>query len=168
MTQKPHLLIPTLVFCLCAGCATNPITGKQEFMLIPEEQDIRIGQKYAPEIEKQMGGRIANDALQNYINSVGQKVANVSHRRSWQYHFTALEDDMINAFALPGGYIFITKGMLKQLTTESQLAGILAHETAHVVARDTAVLMSREIGIGILLSALLKAKFSQYCPFKFF
>ena len=120
-----------------------------------EQQDVTIGKKYAPELEKQMGGKIESAALQYYVNSVGQKVANVSHRRSWNYQFVALEDDMINAFALPGGYIFITKGMLRKLTTESQLASILAHETAHVVARDTAALMSREIGIGILLSAAM-------------
>src|SRR4030042_519445 len=108
-----------------------------------------------------MGGRIADEALQNYINSVGQKVAKVSHRRDWDYHFVALDYDMVNAFALPGGYIFITKGMLKELTTESQLASVLAHETAHVVARDTAVLMSREIGIDILMAAAVSEKTSS-------
>ena len=161
MSQKLRFLAVSFILFLSAGCAVNPITGEEEFMLMGEEQDVAIGKKYAPELEKQMGGRIANDALQNYINSVGQKVANVSHRRSWQYQFTALEDDMINAFALPGGYIFITKGMLKHLTTESQLASILAHETAHVVARDTAALMSREIGIGILLSAAVSDSTSR-------
>jgi predicted Zn-dependent protease len=126
-----------------------------------EQQDVAIGKKYAPELEKQMGGKIKSAILQNYVNSVGQKVANVSHRRSWNYQFVALEDDTVNAFALPGGYIFITKGMLSKLTTESQLASILAHETAHVVARDTAALMSREIGIGILLSAAMSDSTSR-------
>lgn len=155
MSQKSRFLAVSFILFLSAGCAVNPITGEEEFMLMGEQQDVAIGKKYAPELEKQMGGKIDNASIQNYVNSVGQKVANVSHRRSWNYQFVALEDDMINAFALPGGYIFITKGMLSKLTTESQLASILAHETAHVVARDTAVLMSREIGISILLSAAI-------------
>jgi predicted Zn-dependent protease len=161
MSQKLSYLAVSLILLLSAGCAVNPITGEEEFMLMGEQQDVAIGKKYAPELEKQMGGKINNVALQNYVNSVGQKVANVSHRRSWNYQFVALEDDMINAFALPGGYIFITKGMLSKLTTESQLASILAHETAHVVARDTAALMSREIGIGILLSAAVSDSTSR-------
>jgi predicted Zn-dependent protease len=161
MSIKLKLLVVSLILILSAGCAVNPITGEEELMLMGEQQDVAIGKKYAPELEKQMGGKIANDALQNYVNSVGQKVASVSHRRSWQYHFTALDDDMVNAFALPGGYIFITKGMLNELTTESQLASVLGHEVAHVVARDTAALMSREIGIGILLSAAVSNSSSR-------
>lgn len=161
MSMKIRFLITGLILAICAGCAVNPITGKEELMLMTESQDLEIGQKYAPELEKQMGGRIADEALQNYINTVGQKVAKVSHRRSWEYHFTALDDDMVNAFALPGGYIFITKGMLKELTTEAQLASVLGHEVAHVVARDTAALMSREIGIDILLSAAVSENTSS-------
>ena len=161
MSEKLRLLTIGLLLCLGAGCAVNPITGEEELMFLPEEQDFAIGKKYAPELEKQMGGRINSGSLQNYVDTVGQKIARVSHRKSWEYHFVALNDDSVNAFALPGGYIFVTKGMLKQLTTESQLAAILAHETAHVVARDTAVLMSREIGIGILLSAVTSESTSR-------
>jgi len=123
-------------------------------MLISEQQDIEIGRKYAPEVEKQMGGRIANQALQNYIDRVGQRLARVSHRRNFQYHFAALNHESVNAFALPGGYVYITKGMLKKLTTEAQLAAILGHEITHIVARDVAAAMSREIGIELLLSAV--------------
>ena len=122
-------------------------------MLFPEHQDISIGRKYAPEVEKQMGGKIANENMQRYIDSVGQKIARVSHKPDLEYHFIALEHESINALALPGGYIFVTRGMLEKLKTETQLAGILAHEVTHVVARDGSVAMSREIGISILLSA---------------
>jgi predicted Zn-dependent protease len=161
MRQKIRFITICLFLGLYAGCAVNPITGKEELMLMSEEQDLQIGKKYAPELEKQMGGRLADEALQNYVNTVGQKVAKVSHRRSWEYHFVALDDDMVNAFALPGGYVFITKGMLKELKTESQLASVLAHETAHIVARDTAVLMSREIGIDILMAAAVSNRTSS-------
>jgi len=126
-------------------------------MFFPFEQDIELGRKYAPEVEKQMGGRIDNESLQSYVNSVGRKVARVSHMPDIEYHFVALNHDSLNAFALPGGYIFITRGMLEKLESEAQLAAILAHETAHVVARDTSNMMSKELGIGFLLAAVAAA-----------
>jgi predicted Zn-dependent protease len=154
MCGKIVLFIAVFLFFLVSGCAVNPITGEEQFMLIPESQELEIGQSYAPEIEKQMGGRIPNEAVQAYIDSVGQRVAHVSHRPDIQYHFTALDHKTINAFALPGGYIFITKGMLEKLNNESELAGVLAHETTHVVARHASEAMSRQIGIQLLLSAI--------------
>jgi len=149
------LLILAVGFCfVLSGCAVNPITGEERLMLIPPSQDIQIGRQYAPEVEKQMGGRIANPALQNYINSVGQRIARVSHEPDLEYHFVALNEESVNAFALPGGYVFITRGMLEKLASEAQLAGILAHETVHIVARHAAEQMSREIGMEIILTAI--------------
>lgn len=161
MCKKFGLLILGLSFWICSGCAVNPITGEEQFMLIAWQQEITIGEKYAPEIEKQLGGRIDNEILQKYIDSIGQKVARVSHKPRLEYHFAALGDKSVNALALPGGYIFITKGMLKELQTEAQLAAILAHETAHIVARHSSAAMSREIGISILLSAVTSKKTPQ-------
>ena len=161
MTGKLGLLILSLTSCLFIGCAVNPITGEEEFMLVPESQDIEIGRKYAPEIEKELGGKIENPGLQNYTDSVGQKIARISHRPDWEYHFVALKDDSLNAFALPGGYIFITKGMLEKLQTEAQLAAILSHETVHIVARDTANAMSNQIGLSLLLSAVTSGETSR-------
>jgi predicted Zn-dependent protease len=143
-------LLPVLL--LTTGCDTNPISGESQFMLFSEEQDIELGKSYAPEIEKEMGGKIQNLTLQNYINSVGLKVAAVSHRPYFDFHYTALEDDTVNAFALPGGYIYITRGMLEKLESEAQLAAILGHETTHVVARHSSAQISREIGIEVALS----------------
>ena len=153
MRLRPRFLILSCFLFLCSGCMDNPITGERELMFFPEEQDLEIGRAYAPEIEKQLGGRIKDEQLQNYINDIGQKISRYSHKPSWEYHFTVLNHDMVNAFALPGGYIFITRGMLEKLKTEAQLAGILAHETVHVVARDTSNAMSNQIGLGLLLSA---------------
>ena len=159
--NKLALVVFGLLLCICAGCAVNPITGQEELMLIPRNQDVLIGQKYAPEVEKQMKGRINNPVLQNYIDGVGQKIVRISHRPDLEFHFTAVEDKSLNAVALPGGYIFITRGMLESLQTEAQLASILAHEISHVIARDSAAAMSREIGIGILLSAATSEKTPQ-------
>jgi len=157
MSRKLGLVGLSLILCFCVGCSVNPITGQEEFMLFPENKDIEIGRKYAPEVEKQMGGKIENESLQRYIDNVGQKIARVCHRPDLEYHFTALDHESLNALALPGGYVFITRGMLEKLTTEAQLAGILGHEVTHVIARDSSAAMSREIGIGILLSAAASA-----------
>ena len=158
MVTKSRFFVWGIAFFVCAGCAVNPLTGESQLMLIPPEQDIAIGQQYAPEVEKQMGGRIPNDDLQRYVDNVGRKVSYFSQRADWDYHFVALQDKSVNAFALPGGYIFITKGMLKSLTTEAQLAAILGHETAHVVARHSSAAMSNQIGADIVLSAVLSEK----------
>jgi len=158
MAKKLPWLILALSLCFCTGCEVNPITGEEEFMLFPEQQDVALGRKYAPEVEKEMGGRIPDENLQNYVDRVGQRIVRVSHRRDFEYHFVALNHKSINALALPGGYVYITKGMLEKLTTEAQLAAVLSHEVAHIVARDVSALMSREIGIGILLSAVTSDK----------
>jgi len=146
------LFLPVLL--LAVSCATNPISGKSQLMLFSEDQDIELGKSYAPEIEKEMGGKIQNVTLQNYINSVGLKVAAVSQKPYFDFHYTALEDETVNAFALPGGYIYITRGMLEKLNSEAELASVLAHETTHVVARHSSAQISREIGIEVALSAV--------------
>jgi predicted Zn-dependent protease len=151
-----------LLFCLAlTGCATNLITGRDELMLIAEDQDFAIGKQYAPEVTRQMGGRIELPELQNYIDNVGQKIAAVCQRPQWQYHYVALNDNSVNAFALPGGYVFITKGMLEKLSSEAQLAAILGHETAHIVARHSSAQMSQQIGMEILLSAVTSERTPQ-------
>ena len=158
MLRRLGLPILSLFFCLSAGCVINPITGDEELMFLPEEQDAVIGGQYAPEVEKQMGGKIDNPQLQNYINSVGQKIVRVSHDRDFEYHFTAVNDKTVNAISLPGGYVFVTKGMLKNLDSEAQLASVLGHEIVHIVARDTTNMMSNQIGIEILLAAVTSEK----------
>ena len=155
---KSLAVISILSLFFLPACVTNPITGKDELMLFGENQDVEMGKKYAPEVEKQLGGRIENPALQNYIDSVGQKVAKASQKPNFEYHYVALNDKTVNAFALPGGYIFITSGLLKKLTSEAQLASVLAHETAHVVARDTMQSLSNEMGFELLLSAITTEK----------
>jgi len=155
------LLAAICGLCLPAGCAVNPITGEEELMLFPDQQDMAIGKQYAPEVEKQLKGRIEDLAVQNYIDSVGQKIARTGHRPDFDYHFVAVNDKSMNAMALPGGYIFVTKGMLLKLKSESQLAGVLAHEVVHVVARDTSNMMSKQIGMDILLGAAMSQTSSQ-------
>ncbi|MBN2020853.1 MAG: M48 family metalloprotease [Sedimentisphaerales bacterium] len=162
MLLKSAPFISICILLLSAGCAVNPITGGDELMFSGDyEQDIALGRQYAPEVEKQLKGKIDDIVIQNYMDSVGRKIVTVSHNPNFDFHFTAVNDKSINALALPGGHIFITKGMLLKLKSEAQLAGILAHETVHVVARDTANMMSREIGLNVLLVAVMSQTSSE-------
>jgi predicted Zn-dependent protease len=153
MRKRLLSILLGVVVCLPVGCATNPITGEDELMLFSEDDDVSLGRKYAPEIEKELKGKIDDPAIEAYINQVGQRIVQVSHKTPFQFHFAALNDEMVNAFALPGGYIYVTRGMLERIQTEAQLAAVLAHETVHVVARDVSNAMSNQIGLSLLLAA---------------
>jgi beta-barrel assembly-enhancing protease len=138
---------------LLLGCAINPITGQQDLMFFSPEKDVELGRKYAPYIEKEFGGRVPDENLQSYINQVGQKIARVCHRPDLSYSFVAVEEGGANAIAVPGGYVFITRGLLNVLQSEAQLAAVLGHEVAHIVARDTMAAISRQIGTNAILAA---------------
>ncbi len=161
MKRKLFLLFLFVTSSFTLGCAVNPVTGQKQLMFIPENQDVEIGRKYAPEIEKQLGGKIPDEYLQNYINRIGSELARKSHRPDWPYKFIALQDKSVNAFALPGGFVFITKGMLQKLQNEAQLSAILAHEIVHVVARHSSAAMSKQIGFNLLISAVSSEKTSE-------
>jgi len=142
-----------LAWAVLSGCAVNPVTGEQEMMFFGPEKDVELGRKYAPHIEKELGGRVPDENLQKYVDQIGQRIARVCHRPDLSYHFAVVEEGGTNAFAVPGGYVYITGGLLKELKSEAQLAAILGHEVGHVVARDTMVAMSRQIGATALLAA---------------
>lgn len=153
------LLILLTIFAF--GCASNPVTGENEISIIGEDRDVEIGLKYSKQLETQLGGKIADLQLQNYIDTVGQKLALVCHRPYLQYHYIACNDKVVNAYALPGGFVYITKGMLKNLTSEAQLAAILAHQTAHISSRDVIELMGNDMSIKLTSTFVLSKETSQ-------
>ena len=136
-----------------AGCAVNAVTGQEELMFFSDDKDVELGNKYAPQIEKALGGRFPDENLQNYVNRVGQRVVRFCHRPDIAYYFTVVDQRAVNAFAVPGGHVFITRGLLEKLDSEAQLAAILGHEVGHVVARDTMAALSRQIGMTALVAA---------------
>lgn len=119
---------------LTAGCAVNPATGQSDFVTMSEAQEVSVGRQAQAEVLQQYS--VVDDAaLQAYVNAVGQRVATHGHRPGLEYRFTVLDSPETNAFALPGGYIYITRGLLAYLNSEAELAAVLGHEVGHVTAR---------------------------------
>ena len=160
----PSLLVAVVMagFALCkyySTSSTNEITHKTQHIAISPEQEIALGLQSAPEMAQEMGGLSSNQEMSAVVKQVGQKVVrnSAASRTPYQYDFHLLADqNTINAFALPGGQVFITEGLLMRLTTdgrslnEDMLAGVLGHEIGHVVARHSAEKMAQmELAQGI-------------------
>jgi len=116
------------------ACAESPVTGQPELALITEADELRLGRDGDVEIRKQYGV-YPNTVLQAYVQQVGERMAARSHRPQLAYQFTVLDSAEVNAFALPGGYVYITRGLLAHLNSEGELAAVLGHEIGHVTAR---------------------------------
>lgn len=131
-----RLFLVALVFAVVQGCATNPVTGKSEIAL-SESWEAGVGPKYHQEIMK--GYQIYDDPeLQAYVNDIGQTLAAKSERPDLNWTFTLLDSPQVNAFAIPGGYVYVTRGIMAYMNRESHLAGVIGHEIGHVTARHGA------------------------------
>ena len=157
------LLLPvwTLALALLSGCGTqmvNPVTGKAERSVMDERSELAEGKKAHAEVLKEYG-IYPDPKLQAYVNSVGQKLASHSHRASITWTFTVLDSPEVNAFALPGGYVYITRGILAYMESEADMAGVIGHEIGHVTARHGAQRATRQqtAGLGVLAATVLGA-----------
>jgi len=135
------------------GCAVNPVSGESDFVLMSEDQEIAIGRENHAKIIKRYG-RYDNERLQTYVQKIGSELATNSHRTNLIFRFTVLDTNEINAFALPGGYIYITRGLIAYLANEAELAAVLAHEIGHVTARHAVRQHSAATATGILAAIL--------------
>jgi predicted Zn-dependent protease len=143
-------LIGLLLWIL--SCATNPVTGKQELMLLSEADEIKLGQETDLQVVREYG--IYEDPqLTAYLNGICQRLGEVSHRPHLTYHFKILDASVVNAFAAPGGYVYFCRGILATLNNEAELAGVMGHELGHINARHSAHQYSRaqlaQIGVGV-------------------
>jgi predicted Zn-dependent protease len=140
-------LIPLL---LLAGCAVNPATGKKQFMLVSESQELAMGKEYDQQVVTEMG-LYRDSALANYVESLGKRLAALSERPQLPWTFRLIDDPVVNAFAVPGGYIYVTRGILAQMESEAQLVSVLGHEIGHVTARHTAQQITQQqvLGLGL-------------------
>ena len=140
--------------CLISGCQNNPATGKNEFNLMSTDEEDKIGKKEHKRVLEQFGGEYNNVKLNNYINSLGKFLVSTSELPEKEFKFTILNTPIINAFALPGGYIYLTRGLIYLCQNEAQLAGVIAHEIGHITARHTAKRYTKTVGTNVLLQIL--------------
>ncbi len=131
-------LTAVAVLLLATACTVNPVTGKSELDLMGESQEIALGRQLYPRYTQMSLGAVPDEALQRYVQTVGLRLAAVSHRPNLEYSYNAVNDPAVNAYALPGGKISITRGLLARLHNEDELAAVLGHETGHVCARHAA------------------------------
>ncbi|HSK20882.1 MAG TPA: M48 family metalloprotease [Longimicrobiales bacterium] len=144
------------VLPLSSGCATNPVTGERQLALISESQEIQMGQEAAVQAAQSIG-LVEDAALQSYVARIGSTMAAQSERPDLPWSFQVVDDPTPNAFALPGGPIFVTRGILALMGSEAELAGVLGHEIGHITARHSVTLLSRAqlaqltLGVGSIL-----------------
>ena len=163
-TISGHLRNLSLVaMLLLTACSVNPATGERSFIaFMSPDDELRVGREEHPKILKQFGGGYDNAKVAAYVDSVGQKLVRTSELPNLKFTFTVLDDDIVNAFALPGGYVYISRGLLGLANTEAELAAVLGHEIGHVTARHSAQRYSSAVlaqglslGAGILGSVFL-------------
>lgn len=137
-------------------CAQNPVSGDKNFVLMSEQQEIQMGEQAHKDVLKEYPA-LDNPALQAYVDAIGQNLARQSHRPNLKWHFTVVDSPDVNAFALPGGYIYITRGIMAYLNSEAELAGVVGHEIGHVTARHGVRQQSAATaaGVGAILGSIL-------------
>ncbi len=149
---KPLLLLALLPV---AGCTVNPATGDRDFTaFMSPEDELRVGAEEHPKILKGFGGAYADPELATYVTNIGRRLAARSELPDLTFRFTVLNTDDVNAFALPGGYVYITRGLLALADNEAEMAGVLAHEIGHVTARHQSQQMSAAKATNIGLNVL--------------
>lgn len=151
-----HTAVVILGALSLTHCAQNPVTGDKNFVLMSEAQEILMGAQAHQDVLKAYAA-LDNPGLQAYVNEVGQQLARQSHRPDLKWHFTVVDSPDVNAFALPGGYVYITRGIMAYLNSEAELAGVVAHEIGHVTARHGVRQQSAQTaaGLGAALGSIL-------------
>ncbi len=156
--MRKYVVLVVLGFCLMAltflivSCAKNPVTGKQQLMLVSEGDELKLGQETDDEIVEEHG--LYNDPrMTSYLNGICRSLGKFSHRPNLNYQLKVLDVAVVNAFAVPGGYVYFTRGILATLDNEAELAGVMGHEIGHIAARHTAQQLSRaqlaQVGVAV-------------------
>lgn len=152
------LLLVFTAILIIPSCAVNPVTGKKQIMLMSEEQEIAMGREYDPQIVATFG-EYQDDQLLTFIREKGIEMGKISHRPDLEYHFRILDTPVVNAFAVPGGYLYFTRGILAQFNNEAELIGVLGHEMGHVTARHTVSQQSKQqLGQLLLVGGMIASE----------
>jgi predicted Zn-dependent protease len=166
------LIIPaklTLLFLITLivfSCVVNPVTGKRQIMFISEEQEVQMGIAYDPQVVATFG-EYRSDNIQNFISAKTKEMGAISHRPALEYHIKILDSPVVNAFAVPGGYIYLTRGILAQLNNEAELIGVVGHEMGHITARHSVSQQTKQqLGQLLLIGGMIASqKFAQYAEY---
>ena len=152
-----------LVLILFLGCAKNPVTGKRDLMLLSESQEVAMGQQADPDIIRYFGLYDDKD-LQRFINEKGQQMAAISHRKNLKYEFKIVDSPVVNAFAVPGGYVYFTRGIMAHFNNEAEFAGVLGHEIGHITARHSAKQYSNAMlaQVGLIAGILIAPDLADF------
>ena len=145
------------------SCALNPVTGKRELMLLSSADELAMGQQTNPQI-LQTYGKYDDPELSRYVAELGKRLGALSHQPDLAYNIQVLDSPVVNAFAVPGGYVYLTRGILAYINDEAELAGVVAHEIGHIAARHSAQQYSKaqfaQLGLG--LGSVLSKTFRKY------
>jgi predicted Zn-dependent protease len=146
-----------------SGCAINPATGENQLMLVSEQQGIAMGREADSAVIATIG-LYADETWQSYMQKFGEKLAATSERPDLPWTFRVVDDPAVNAFAVPGGFVYVTRGLLTHLTSEAELASVVGHEIGHITARHTAAEMSKQqlIGAGLVVGSIASSQVAKY------
>lgn len=152
----------TTILLLFNSCVTNPVTGERDLILMSEEQEKALGAQSDPAVVAQFG-LYPDEKLQQFIKEKGQAMAAISHRPELNYTFRILDSPVINAFAVPGGYVYFTRGIMAHFNNEAQFAGVLGHEIGHIAARHSAQQQSKATlaQVGLIAGMIISPEFAQ-------
>lgn len=156
-------IVFTFFFLLTGSCVKNPVTGKRDFMLLSKENEIAMGKQADPEVMS-FFGLYEDKKLQSFIDRKGQEMADISHRSELEWNFKIVDSPVVNAFALPGGYVYFTRGILAYFNNEAEFAGVLGHEIGHVTARHSAKQYSKSMlaQVGLVAGMVISPEFAQF------
>src|SRR5437773_7804908 len=163
MNASHFPLATVLAASLVAGCATNPATGARQLMLVSESQEIAMGRDYDKQVVASIG-LYPDSGLQRYIQQFGTRLAATSERPNLPWTFRVVDDPVVNAFALPGGFIYVTRGIFAHLNSEAELAGVVGHEIRHVTARHSVSQLSKQqlAQLGLAVGTIASPEFERF------
>ena len=157
------MLLLLIAILVLPSCAINPVTGRKQLMFTSESQEIRMGSSYDPQVISAFG-EYKSEALLSLIEERGREMGLISHRPGLKYHFRILDSPVINAFAVPGGYIYFTRGILAQFNNEAEMIGVLGHEMGHITARHSVSRQAKQtLGQVLLIGGMIASEeFRKY------
>ena len=155
-----------IISLIAVSCAVNPVTGKTQLMLMSEGQEIQMGAQYDPQVIATFG-EYKDEQILSFIQGKADEMGKISHRPNLQYHVKILDSPVVNAFAVPGGYIYLTRGILAQFNNEAELMGVLGHEMGHITARHSVSNQSKQtLGQLLLIGGMIASEeFASYAQY---